>query len=285
MTNLQTQNGIQIPTIKNNGRWSFMANTGDPELDLKLENSRSHAADAIKNYTDFRYISNWILENGSRTKYMDNAMYWMGCNFGLRCSDLVNLRFGQIVDENGEFYMGIRVVEKKTSNRHKPPRAVPINKAAQNAFNLYASSLDWNFAPDDYMFPNSNKDGPMTYAGVYQKFMRLIDERRGKIKLISPIHGSTHFMRKTYAYYYILSKGGGERNRRIESLQRAFGHSSPTITLMYAGITSDEIYDTVMAMDIGNDAVLDEIILGDDRGIKTGPALVEMPDREDRRWG
>lgn len=286
MANLQTQNEIQVPTIRNNGLWSFMANTGDPDLDLKLANNRSHAADAIKNLNDFNIVSNWILENGSYTKYMDNAMFVMGCNFGLRCSDLTNLKFGQIVDDNGEFYMGIRVIEKKTSNlsRPKPPRAIPINKRAQNAFALYAGSLDWNFNPNDYLFPNAKKDGPMTYDGVYKKFMRLIDERHGKIKLASPIHGSTHFMRKTFAYHYILSEGGVERNRRIESLQKAFGHSSATITLMYAGITSDEIYDTVITMDIGNEIAPSEIIIGDSTPITHGPDLTTIPDREDRRW-
>ena len=54
-------------------------------------------------------------------------------------------------------------------------------------------------------------------------------------------HAGTHLMRKTFAYHYLT--GAADRSRALEQLMLLLGHSSPRITLSYAGITEDELRD------------------------------------------
>ena len=260
------QDSINYIPIRQTNRMSMLDNTDG--LGLNYDSShRSHAADAIKTMEDAHKISNWLVEG---RKYKQNLLFTAGCNFGLRCSDLRMLRFGNFVDENWDFYGGIRIVERKTAKGRmrenmtrttkKAPRVVIINDAVMDAFCLYLGGLKHKVDRNDFVFPGKTTDKPISYSGVYHYFMKLLDENSSapngkplRESLSRPIHASTHFMRKTFAYHFILeSQSGLNRNRKIEMLQKCFGHSNQMITLSYAGITDDEIASVVHGLNVGS---------------------------------
>lgn len=246
---------------------SYLDNTGGLGV---MGNGRNEpqAADPIKNPEDIVRISAWLQ---SGRKYMHNMLFVTGCNTGLRNSDLRCLRFGNIIDENGDFYYDIAVTERKTAKHKKPPRRVVINQAVQDAFNLYAGSLHWKFKLDDFLFPGRKPGEPITYNATYRFMMEHFDGDRGDARniLSAKIHTSTHCLRKTYAYHFIMSDREFQRDplralmmqtRRIEILQRDFGHANQLTTLAYAGITDDEIYNIAENLNLGmrDGAIVDE---------------------------
>ena len=215
---------------------------------------KSHAAEPIKRTEEIDRISRYLIAEG---KIQDNLMFIMGINFGLRCSDLVQLRVVDIVDEKGAYRDPILVRERKTAKKkiqnadaeggelqfkNREPRRLYVNDAVIDAFERWCAGRE--VSADDYLFPGS-QGKPMSRQAVDKKFKTLINTKLGLKN-----HVSTHFLRKTFAYHFILS--APDRSRAIEYLQKAFGHSSPLITLCYAGITDDEIQSTVERMNLGH---------------------------------
>lgn len=64
-----------------------------------------------------------------------------------------------------------------------------------------------------------------------------------------PVHASTHMLRKTFAYHFLMA--APDRNRALELLSMQLNHSSIAYTLRYIGITQDEILDTCFRLDLG----------------------------------
>ena len=84
--------------------------------DVNEELAVEHAAEPIKNIEDINLISDYLIEN---KRYRDNMLFVVGINFGLRCSDLRVLRFGNIINDNLTFKNCFPVFEKKTRNTRK----------------------------------------------------------------------------------------------------------------------------------------------------------------------
>ena len=53
------------------------------------------------------------------------------------------------------------------------------------------------------------------------------------------IHASTHCLRKTFGYHMAMS--APDRSRAVAFLQHIFGHSNAGYTLLYIGITEEEV--------------------------------------------
>ena len=70
-----------------------------------------HAAEPIKNPEDLNRVSNYLISTGD---YRFNLLFVMGCNFGLRCGDLLRTRIGDILKSEHEFQSIVRVEEEKT---------------------------------------------------------------------------------------------------------------------------------------------------------------------------
>lgn len=232
---------------------------GDTNMDHEPLHYVSHADQPLKDKRDITAISDYLVAQG---RYQDNLMFVMGIHFGLRYSDLSQLRVGDIINSNGEFMDPMYVRERKTSKiktktsvgandiqayKLRAPRPIYINEAVRDAFRLRYRYAKPN--RNDLLFPGY-KDQPLTRSAARKKFVKLINE-----ELEIPVHVSTHFLRKTFAYHFIMSTR--DRTRAIEYLQSAFNHSSPLITLRYAGITDDEIRNTMMRMDLIEDRYVD----------------------------
>lgn len=262
MSQMTNNNSIVVPRF----RRVAAINVGNTEMEIPSIQFSGHDAEPIKNPEDIRRISQYLI---SHFRYKDNCMFIMGINFGLRCSDLTSLRYGDILNEDLTYKDPIWVRERKTAKRRsgktttevetengielvtkyklKNPRALYVNDAVAEAFEMYCGQRTIDF--NDYLFPGY-RGKPMTRRAVHYKFEKLINEELGM-----DIHASTHFMRKTYAYHIIM--GASDRTRAIECLQHAFGHSSADVTLRYAGITADEVRNTTMRLNLGASKYID----------------------------
>ena len=76
----------------------------------------------------------------------DYALFVVGINVALRITDLLALKWGDVLDEKGKF-KEIRLFEGKT----KKERRIQLNRPSQRALRELLGSLD-GYSTDDYLF-------------------------------------------------------------------------------------------------------------------------------------
>lgn len=205
--------------------------------DIKAE----HSAEPLKNVSDIKRIRDYFLSKG---QYRNHMLFVMGINVGLRISDLLNLKFSHIIDVNGEYRDWIVLTEKKTGKTRK----FALSNVSKNAIELYIKQFP-DVTRDTYLFRSEsnnnteNVNNHMSRRGVQYFINKAFDE----LKL--PQRHGTHILRKTFAYHALMKGDAFERARSLEKLQRLLNHSSSAITLRYAGITDEEVFDTYTNMD------------------------------------
>ena len=176
-------------------------------------------------------------------------LFIVGINFGLRVSDLLQLRFTQLIDDNFSFRTTFPILEKKTKNTRKVKRNryISINNAVMDAVTLYLQHSECRL--DDYMFKSesnrgSNQNKPMSRMSVD----RILKEIASTLQLENKM--ATHSMRKTFAYHQMVMSNNDPR--KLLLLQKMFGHSSAAQTLDYIGITGEEIEEAYMKLNLGS---------------------------------
>lgn len=168
--------------------------------------------EAIRNIKDLKKIEKILLKKN----YRDYVLFKFGINSGLRISDLLSLDVKDI--KNKKF---ISITEKKTQKHRK----IPLNPDLRKILCKYILNKKLN----QPLFMSKNKNRlERTYV-----YKMLNDACK-----IAGIEGTfgTHTLRKTFGYHYY------KKYKDVAMLQKIFNHSSPTITLIYIGITQDEIY-------------------------------------------
>lgn len=164
------------------------------------------------------------------------CLFILGINTGLRISDLLSLKFYNILEKN-KIKDSIRIKEKKT----KKTNNIQLNSNAKKALNLLIKYYkDKNiFSEDLYLFHSREGDNkPISRVHAWQ----ILNEAAKKSKIKGQI--GTHTLRKTFGYW--AYKQGID----ITLLQAIFNHSYPAITLNYIGITGDDINNVYMNLNI-----------------------------------
>ena len=75
------------------------------------------AAEWIESFEQFELIRKWLFEESAKNpiKRARNRYAWsLGCAIGIRCGDLVKLKWGHLIDKDGSFKEQIDIVEQKT---------------------------------------------------------------------------------------------------------------------------------------------------------------------------
>lgn len=213
---------------------------------VHIEISNEHTSEPIKSLDDIDRISKYLIDNG---RYRDNMLFIVGINFGLRVSDLLQLRFTQLIDDNFAFRTTFPILEKKTKNTRKVKRNryISINNAVMDAVTLYLQHSECRL--DDYMFRSesnrgSNQNKPMSRMSVDRILKEIADTLHLENKM------ATHSMRKTFAYHQMVMSNNDPR--KLLLLQKMFGHSSAAQTLDYIGITGEEIEEAYMKLNLGS---------------------------------
>lgn len=213
--------------------------------------------DCIKSYTDFKNIQDYFLNKGQINYY---ALWTLGVCVGLRASDIVTLRWKNVINEDLSFKERIKLYEKKTNKLQN----CLITEAMQAALTKMLNNIQWEFDPEDYIFPSESKAGfPMTRDCCYKNLV--------KAAIASGIEYAigTHTMRKSFINIVLcLDKNTIDMNA-ITKAQGLLNHSDPRVTMKYLG-KLDEMYDkarkTVSDFVLGKTGV-DELVCGDSTNI------------------
>lgn len=200
---------------------------------------KATASDPVRDPSMVIAIADYLGTHGKATKYkLRNRMGWiLGCTTGLRISDLLGLKIGDVLNPDGSFVNYLSIREKKT-RKHNDPR---LGRNAQEAISDYLASLN-SYTLDDYLIMSERK-GKMDETQFYRILVKAADAVGFKGSM------GTHTMRKTYGYNAIHNNPNDAK--ALIHLQGMFNHSSPSVTLAYCGITRDEedkYYDQMDSM-------------------------------------
>lgn len=246
--NLSSNGGvINVAALKTNTTRKLASGLIAPaEEDPDDEVVESHAAEPIKSMDDIFRISNFLIRE---KRWRDNMLFIVGINFGLRASDLRELRFMNLINDNLTFKDSFPVFEKKTRNtrKRKKNRYITINQAVIEAVTLYLENTP-NVCLSDYMFRSesnrSTSNKPLELFSINRILYGIADDLSLNIKV------SSHTLRKTFCYHQMLMSHNDPR--KLMLLQKMLNHSSPAQTLDYIGITAEEIDDAYRRLNLGS---------------------------------
>lgn len=238
---------IDIATVQQSCRKLKAGLIAPAAEEVTQELASEHAAEPIKDMQDIIRISQFLIEQG---RYRDNMLFIVGINFGLRVSDLITLRFANIINDDCTFRDRFSILEKKTKNtrKHKRNRYITINTAVVEAVTLYLENTP-GVRLSDYMFRSESNNGGSLNKPIHRASVDTI------LKGIARDLGlgnrmSTHTLRKTFAYHQMVMSGNDPR--KLLLLQKMFGHSTAAQTLDYIGITSEEIDEAYRNLNLGS---------------------------------
>lgn len=190
-------------------------NTVEPIRDLKK-------IDAIKKY---------LLGAG---KTRDYCLFVLGINTGLRISDLLNLKWSNVLTEKNRFRDSIYIRESKTGKEKR----FPINQNAQNALKTLQKSLN-NLNIENYIF--GSRQGNMKPISRSMAW-RIIDDVCRVVGVKENV--GTHTLRKTWGYW------AWKNGIPLPIIMEVLNHSSLSVTKKYLGITQDEINKAYLEMNL-----------------------------------
>ena len=190
---------------------------------------KAQAAEPIRSLEDIKRIQNYFL---NKEKYRDFMMFTVGISVGLRISDLLSLRFSDVMYDDYTFKPYIDIVEQKTDKEtHTALDDCVITKSVRDAIELYMCSLEHKPDMNDYLFP-SQKGNNLDTRSAH----KILKQMSRDLEL--PYNVGTHSLRKTLGYWTI--KLNPNNNNALIGLQAMYHHSSERTTLGYTGITKDE---------------------------------------------
>lgn len=170
-----------------------------------------------------------ILQGNER----DLLLFVIGINTAFRISDLLELKFKDVIDEKRKVLSHIKLKETKTNKHNK----VAISKGVAKTI---ANFVDHNFKGnlEDYLFTGKkDRNKPISRVSAW----RIISAAAREVGLENI---GTHTLRKTFAYHQY--KNGTD----IALLMDMLNHSSEANTLRYIGVSQDEKDQAVRELDL-----------------------------------
>lgn len=145
--------------------------------------------------------------------YRNYFLFVLGINTGLRISDLLALRVGEV---RGRSH--IIITEQKTGKLKR----FRINNELQQHIEEYTKNLDHK----DFLFKSRRGNGRIHRVQAW-KILNTAAEEVGLSEI------GTHTLRKTFGYHFY------QKYKDVAVLQQIFNHSSPAVTMRYIGINQD----------------------------------------------
>lgn len=164
----------------------------------------------------------------------DYTLFILGINISLRITDLLSLKWEDVLKENKKTFKDIEIREGKT-NKY---RRIKLNKSARKALTELSESHNF-FELSDYIFKSRKGDNkPITRQQAFD-----ILKNAAKAVGIKENIG-THSLRKTWGYH--AWKAGF--NPAI--IMEALNHSNLQITKRYLGIKQDDINEVYSKLNL-----------------------------------
>jgi len=145
------------------------------------------------------------------------VLFVLGINSGLRISDLLKLRVGDVKDKDR-----IAMLENKTGKY----KSFPFSETCRKAIKDYLDSTDLH---SHWLFPSRKGGNPITRIQAY----RILTEAAHQAHIKDNI--GTHTLRKTFGYHAF------RQGVDIALIMQLLNHASPGVTKRYIGITQDEL--------------------------------------------
>lgn len=181
----------------------------------------------FRSQEDLDAMHNYFVEH---KQDRNDLMFVVGINIGLRASDLLELKWENVMDEDGKIYdtvdEGVTVKEKKT----KKFRTFYLNSSCKTALLSYYEKHQPQRT--DYIF-SSRKGGNIDVRSAC-KILKTAAKACG-IKY----NVGTHSLRKTFGYHQL--KAHQNDALFLCQLQKMFGHTSPEVTLRYCGLENEQL--------------------------------------------
>ena len=187
----------------------------DTKATLK-EGTTLEMVQPIRDKNKIEEMKQELLKRGTR----DYLMFYTGINTGLRISDILALKAGDIKDKTH-----ITIKEEKTSKMKR----FKINNGLKDELENYIKGMN----DDEYLFSSQKgQNKPITRVQAY-RILNAVAARVGLDEI------GTHTLRKTFGYHFY------QKTKDVALLQELFNHSAPSVTLRYIGINQD-IMDSAM---------------------------------------
>ncbi|MBC2459397.1 tyrosine-type recombinase/integrase [Clostridium beijerinckii] len=150
----------------------------------------------------------------------DYILFLCGITLGLRISDILSLRVGDIVNKDN-----IYITEKKTGKS----KEIAISKKLKNAIKIYCKDAD----KKDYLIKSRQGiNKPIGRDRAY-RIIRNVAELFGLDRI------GTHSLRKSFGRKYY------QKYEDIEGLRKYFNHSTVSVTRSYIGLEQEIINKNV----------------------------------------
>jgi integrase len=191
----------------------------------------SNTTSTFLEWSEVQYLIQRLEKDGD---YKYCLLISTGVYTGLRISDLLELRFTDILD-NDKLVLN----EKKTKKR----REIKINSDLKEIVGRIFKKQNVQFNTE-LMFVNRFGTKPIDKSYVNVQLKRI--QRKYRIRLGSPI--TSHSLRKSFGRRVLEVNQNSEMSLYL--LMDVFGHSSPQITKRYLGIRQEEIFDVYDSLSI-----------------------------------
>lgn len=219
--NIKDNNIIEFSKIKEQNAKNKKVPEKTTSKFTSLGKLKATAADSVKTLEEIEKIKKYFLD---KKEYRNYCLFIVGITTGYRISDILKLKIKDFFDENYSWKKEIDIIEQKTKKRRK----MPITDNIKKAINLYLDHII-TFNHETYIFKSQKgKNSPLDKSSVRKIFNDMA------IKLKLPYHCSTHFLRKTFAYWFLQVHK--DNMSALATLQDILNHSSEKMTLKYCGI-------------------------------------------------
>ena len=153
-------------------------------------------------------------------------MWKVGTMTGLRVGDLIRLRVGDLRGRRDYTYLPQKQAHKK--------RAREITIPIQPQLRAVIEARTRGMADADWLLPSRTPTGGGNPAHITRQQAYLDMQEIRRLCHVRQAIGC-HTMRKTFGYHYY------QRTQDLASLQTWFYHESPATTLIYCGISYDNL--------------------------------------------
>lgn len=230
---------------------------------------KRQATDPLVNMSDINKIVSYFLSKGS---IRDVLLFVAGCNFGLRISDLLDIKFRTLYSYSDETGYTVRDMIPTKETKNGNIKKVYVNDAVKKIATLYIQQESglYDFNMEDYIFSNNSYN--ITYEQYVtadftlairkehmkrQTAAKIIREGVKKAGITHPgRHYSTHSMRKTCGWQAAITQQKlGIDPTTLEVIRQFMGHSSIDVTQRYLNYVDMYMPDLYLHMNVGLDSI------------------------------
>lgn len=156
--------------------------------------------------------------------YKYYVMFNLGIYSALRVGDILQLRVRDVRNASGKIRDEVSIKAEKTDKMHD----FPINAELKRILKEYCQDK----SDYEFLIPNNS-----THKGIGRvQAWKILNEAASALGIE---HIGTHSMRKTYGYHFY------QQTKDISLLQEILGHSDPSITKRYIGLTRETKMDAM----------------------------------------